>query len=213
MGPFVGCNADTEAVIDLAIDKDGEMYVTTFGGFYKVDKTNAVCTLIASGSSFPNSLSFVPVGTVDPNVEALVGYEYATYVRIDLTSGAVSVINATALDASGYSSSGDIVSVIGGGTYLTVTGFGATDCTSSDCIVKVDPKTGALLSVIGPVGHLDVYGLAFWGGAAYGFDDTGHLFQIDLTSGTSTEIPIPNAPPDLVWYGAGSTTAAPLTTN
>jgi hypothetical protein len=207
VGLFQGCQADVNAVIDLALDKDGNMFVTTFGGFYSVDKTTAVCTHIADGSSYPNSLSFVPKGTLDPNVEALVGYEGADYVRIDPTTGALSTVKSGAL-INGYVSSGDVVSVIGGGTYLTVQG-GTPYC--NDCIVEVDPSTGAMLKMIGPVGHADVYGLAFWGGSAYGFDDTGHLFQIDLTNGTPTDIPIPGAPPFLSFFGAGSTTSAPLT--
>ena len=47
------------------------MFVTTFNGFFKVDCTTAACTSIKSGT-YPNSLSFVPKGTVDPNAEALV---------------------------------------------------------------------------------------------------------------------------------------------
>jgi hypothetical protein len=207
VGLFQGCQADVNAVIDLALDKDGNMFVTTFGGFYKVDKTTAVCTHIADGSTYPNSLSFVPKGTLDPNAEALVGYEGADYVRIDTTTGVITTVKSGALTA-GYFSSGDVVSVIGGGTYLTVQG-GTPYC--NDCIVEVDPSTGAMVKMIGPVGHADVYGLAFWGGSAYGFDDTGHLFQIDLTNGTPTDIPIPGAPPNLTWFGAGSTTSAPLT--
>ena len=56
--------------------------------------------------TYPNSLSFVPKGTVDPNVEALVGYNGGTYVRIDTVTGAVTSIGNL---GSGYSSSGDIV--------------------------------------------------------------------------------------------------------
>ncbi len=199
VGDFSGCGG---SVIDIALDKDGKMYGTTFGGVYRIDKTTASCAHIASGS-YPNSLSFVPIGTLDPNVEALVGFVGATYVRIDTTTGTVTNVGSL---GGGYSSSGDVVSVIGGGTYLTVTGNGC-----GDCIVEVDPKTGALKKMIGPVGHASVFGLAFWGGSAYGFDDAGELFQIDLTTGKSTTIPIPNAPSGLSFYGAGSTTSAPLT--
>ena len=204
VGDFVGC----DTVIDIALNKSGQMWATTFSGFYAVNPATAVCTLIASGTTYPNSLSFVPAGTLDPSVEALVGYEGTDYVRIDLTSGAITTVGS--LGTQGYTSSGDVVSVIGGGTYLTVQG-GPQNC--GDCIIEVDPKTGALMSFIGDVGHADVYGLAYWGGSAYGFDDTGELFQIDLTSGAPTTIAIPNAPFGLVFYGAGSTTSAPLTTN
>jgi hypothetical protein len=184
------------------------MYGTTFGGVYKIDRMTAVCTLIAPGS-YPNSLSFVPKGTVDQNVEALVGYNGNQYVRIDTTTGQVTPIGNQSL--GGLSSSGDIVSVIGGGTYLTVNGFdGMGLC--SDCIIEVDPTTGALKQHIGnsmTLGHQAVYGLAFWGGSCYGFDASGHVFKIDLTTGVGTDIPAPNGPS--VYYGAGSTTSAPLT--
>ncbi|MFT3765024.1 MAG: hypothetical protein QM820_05850 [Minicystis sp.] len=200
IGPFQNCGFFS-SVIDIAIDKDGAMFAATSSGLYKVDKTTAACTLIADGS-YPNSLSFVPKGTVDPNAEALVGYLGSTYVRIDTTTGQVTTIGAI---TGGYSSSGDIVSVIGGGTYLTVKG---NNC--ADCIIEVDPKTGDLKKMIGPLAHTNVFGLAFWGGFAYGFDDAGELFQIDLATGTSTIIPVPNAPPTLVFWGAGSTTSAPL---
>ncbi|APR86937.1 Peptidyl-prolyl cis-trans isomerase [Minicystis rosea] len=198
IGNFQSCGS---SVIDIAIDKDGTMFATTFSGLYKVNKQNAACTHISDGG-YPNSLSFVPKGTVDPNVEALVGYTGSTYVRIDTTTGAVTPIGAI---SGGYFSSGDIVSVIGGGTYLTVNGNGC-----SDCIIEVDPKTGDLKKMIGPLGHSAVYGLAFWGGFAYGFDDSGQLFQIDLTNGASTNIPMPNPPAGLSFWGAGSTTAAPI---
>ena len=200
VGDFDGCSG----VIDLAIDKDGGMIATTFDGLYKIDKTTAKCAFIASGD-YPNSLSFVPAGTLDPNVEALVGYEGSNYVRIDPASGQKTTIAPNTLGS--YTSSGDVVSVKGGGTYLTVFG-GPEGC--GDCILEVDPKTGGVLKNIGALGHGSVYGLAFWGGSAYGFDDYGELFEINLTTGMTTVIPQPGAPQNLSYYGAGSSTSAPL---
>lgn len=201
VGPFEGCPS---SVIDIALDKDGNMIGATFDGLYKISKTTAVCTFIASGT-FPNSLSFVPQGTLDPDKEALVGYNGSTYVRIDPTSGVITTVGS--LGGPGLYSSGDIVSVIGGGTYLTAFGNGGM---CGDCLVQVDPKTGAFMNIVGALDQSTVYGLAFWGGAAYGFTDYGTLFQIDLTNGTTTEIPIPGAPSGLSFYGAGSATSAPL---
>jgi hypothetical protein len=198
VGDFQGCSS----VIDLAIDKDGVVFATTFDGLYRVDPKTAKCSFVASGS-YPNSLSFVPAGTLDPAAEALVGYVGGDYVRIDTASGAVTTVGSL---GGGYESSGDVVSVIGGGTYLTVKG---NDC--SDCIVEVDPKSGAMKKMIGKLDHSSVFGLAFWGGVAYGFDDSGTLFQIDLSSAKTTLIPMPGAPEGLSFWGAGSTTAAPLT--
>jgi hypothetical protein len=197
IGPLSGCGT----TIDIALDKNGKMFGTSPDGLYAIDKTTAKCTEIATGNSYPNSLSFVPQGTVDPNNEALVGYNGSTYVRIDTATGAVTNIGVL---QGGYFSSGDIVSVINGGTYLTVNGNGC-----GDCIIEVNPKTGDFKQMIGDLGHAGVYGLAFWGGAAYGFDDAGELFQIDLKNAKTTTIPLMGVQV-LSFYGAGSTTAAPL---
>jgi len=203
VGPFSGC----DQVIDIAIDSSSNAYVTTYSGLYKVSLTSAACTLIASGTSYPNSLSFVPKGTLDPNVEAMVGYQGSEYVRIDTTSGAITSVGAL---TGGYTSSGDIVSVINGGTFLTVKG-GTQNC--SDCLLQVDPKTGDLIQNYGSVNHTDVFGLAFWAGTAYGFDNGGQVFSIDVQNGqvVTAAIPVPNPPPGLSFWGAGSTTAAPPT--
>jgi len=202
VGPFQGCTQ----VIDIAIDANSNAYVTTFDGFYKLDLKTASCTLVASGSSYPNSLSFVPEGTLDPNQEALVGYVGSQYVRIDTATGAVTNVGQL---TGGYQSSGDIVSVIGGGTFLTVNG--TSGC--GDCLLQVDPKTGDIVQNYGSVNHGSVFGLAFWAGTVYGFDNAGQVFSISVQNGqiVTTGIPVPNPPPNLSFWGAGSTTAAPPT--
>jgi hypothetical protein len=203
VGAFSGC----AYVTDIALDKDSNMFATTLDGLYRVDRATAACTKLASGT-YPNSLSFVPIGTLDPNTEVLVGYNQPdAYVRIDPQSGAVTKIGSIGL---GYTSSGDIVSIKGGGTFLTVKdGPGACN----DCLIEVDPKTGSFVKSWGPLGHKDVYGIAFWAGAVYGFDARGELFEVDFTGAATqvTLLPIPIAPPNLSFQGAGSTTIAPLT--
>jgi hypothetical protein len=197
--PFSGCPT---AVIDIALDKDGFMVGTTFDGLYRIDKASGTCTLIASGG-YPNSLSYVPVGTLDPMVEALVGFNGGTYVRIDTSNGLISNVGGI---GGGLTSSGDVVSVEGGGTYLTVKG---ANC--NDCIVELNPSNGSLIQNFGPVPYIDVFGLAYWGGSAYGFSGN-QLFEVTFMGGMvmTTPIPLPNAPPGLAWYGAGSSTTAPI---
>jgi len=204
VGAFTGCSQ----VTDIALNKASVMFATTLDGLYQVDRKSAQCTQITTGT-FPNSLSFVPAGTIDPNVETLVGYVGDQYVKIDTSSGAMTTIGSI---GSGYTSSGDIVSVEGGGTYLTVKG-GPDSC--DDCLIQVDPTTGAFLLEWGALGHADVFGIAFWGGDVYGFDAAGEVFDVHfngLAMQTNT-ITIPNAPAGLAFYGAGSTTIAPLTPN
>ena len=84
--------------------------------------------------------------------------------------------------------------------------------TCNDCLIQVDPKTGAFLLDWGPLDRADVFGLAFWGGAVYGFDTAGELFEVQF-HGLATQIttiPDPGAPAGLQWFGAGSTTSAPI---
>lgn len=197
---FQGCGD----VTDIAIDKDSNLIATGFNEMYWIDKSTAKCTFIASGS-FPNSLSFVPAGILDPNMEVLVGYQNATYVRIDPKTGVMT--NIGALDP-GYFSSGDIVSVKGGATYLTVIG---PNC--NDCLVEVDPKTGSMLKNWGPLGFSSVFGLGFWGGSVYGFNESGFMFEVTFPQGVmnvSPNIQFAGAPLDLYYWGAGSTTVAPV---
>ncbi|MHB8879781.1 MAG: hypothetical protein ACYC8T_39335, partial [Myxococcaceae bacterium] len=198
IGTFQGCTD----VIDIALDESSNAFVTTTDGVYRLDLATARCTLVSLGS-YPNSLSFVPKGTLDQNAEALVGYFGATYVRINTTTGAKQNIGAL---TGGYTSSGDIVSVKDGGTFLTVTGNAC-----SDCLFQVNPTTGNLIKNFGTVNHPDVYGLTYWAGALYGFDDTGKLFGISAQGSgiTTANITIPNGA-GLVWWGAGSTTSAPV---
>jgi hypothetical protein len=204
VGPFSG---GCDQSINLAIDESSNAYVTTQTDLWHLDLQTAACTHIASGS-YPNSLSFVPKETLDPNVEALVGYVGSTYIRIDTTTGAITTIGGL---SGSYSSSGDIVSVIGGGTFLTVKGGPQGSC--GDCLLQIDPKTGDLVQSYGSVNHADVFGLAFWAGTAYGFDNGGDVFSIGWQNGTltTTAIAVPNPPPNLSFWGAGSTTAAPPT--
>jgi hypothetical protein len=76
VGTFSGCNEPSEAVLDIALDEKSAMFGTTRTGLFKIDKATAKCTKIAAAvgnKEFPNSLSFVPKGTLDANSEALVG--------------------------------------------------------------------------------------------------------------------------------------------
>lgn len=200
---FNNCNGE---VIDLALDQYSRAFVTTQSGLYQLNLTTAQCTEVnfSTTESYPNSLSFVPKGTIDPNFEVLVGYAGSSYVRINLTTGAMQQIGTL---GGGFVSSGDIVSVIDGGTYLTAKDPGGTS--TADYLLEVNPATGALVRSFGTLPFNDVYGLAFWGGSLYGFSNGGTLFEITITGSTTTSAPVPNAASQQ-WNGAGSTTAAKL---
>jgi hypothetical protein len=202
VGRFTGCTNDVK---DIALDAQSNIFATTDDALYRIDRKTAACTRVANGQ-FTNSLSFVPKGTVDPNEEALVGYQPSgAYIRIDTKTGAISTIGA--LGNPNLESSGDIVSVIDGPTFLTVYGTGC-----ADCLVEVNPKTGAITKNWGPISRDYVFGIAFWAGSVYAFDFSGSLFELSFTGGKlgAKEIPIPNKAPGLEFWGAGSTTSAPV---
>ncbi len=196
---FSGCTG----VVDIALDKDSNLYGTTFGGLFAIDRMTAACTAIAGGS-YPNSLSFVPAGILDPSAEVLVAFRGSEYIRIDVETGAIGIIGTI---GGGFTSSGDVVSVEDGGTFLTVNGPGC-----NDCLLEINPLNGSLIKNWGPLGFPNVWGLAYWGGVAYGFDDNGTAFSIEFASNsvTSTAISFPDSPAGLSFWGAGSTTRAPV---
>ena len=219
VGTFNNCPG---SMVDIAIDKNGKMtgaaaisFNGALGGaMVTINPANAQCEVLSRGPNLLTSLSYVPEGTLLANAEALVGYAEDRYVRVDPSTGAVTDIGLLNNAASGgvrWISSGDVVSIKDGGTYLTVKAEGAGPGTpGGDRIVEVDPKTGALKRIIGATGMDDVLGLGYWGGVAYGFTIAGKLIQINLTNGAATNIPIPAAPSDLSFLGAGTTTVAPI---
>lgn len=214
VGDFNGCTD----VWDIALDENAEIWGVTKTQLFKIDKKTATCTEMPSAAgNYPNSLSFVPKGTIDPNVEALVGYEEAAYVRIDPATGEKTTIGS--LGTSGLVSSGDIVSVKGGATYLTVKpgqNCKTTECNKCrtyDCLVEVDPVTGKLKKNWGSVEHDNVFGTSFWGGKIYGFDQKGELFEVTFgtTQLATAPITMTSTPDGLAFWGAGSATTVPLT--
>jgi hypothetical protein len=213
---------------DIAIDKNGVMFGTTLtvsdvlcqasgarGHLIRIDKTTAKCSVVqstAGGAKYPNSLAFVPEGVLDPTNETLVGYVGADYMRIDVATGVQTKIGSLNPNATGQSwyTSGDIVSVKGGATYLTAKPDALPTYAGNDTLLEIDPATGTALRVVGDTTFPKLWGLGFWAGTAYGFGSTGSLVAIDVATGKGTSIPMPGAPPGLQFWGAGSTTAAPL---
>jgi hypothetical protein len=140
----------------------------------------------------------------------LVAYDGRIYYRINTTTGGKQQIGAFPSN-SGFESSGDIVSVQDGGTFLTVKNMTSSPM-CNDCLVQVNPVTGALIRNYGTIPYTDVFGIAYWGGSVYGFTALGQLFEIAPNgNGIITRpITIPNSPPGLSFFGAGSSTAVPV---
>jgi hypothetical protein len=227
IGPFSGLSPG-ERVLDIAVDRTGAMFATTDSGadgprFLSVDPTNAGCTKISALTigDYPNSLSFVPAGTVDQNKEALVGYAYnltdrfaTDYVRIDVGTGAISTLGD--LNAGGgaikYQSSGDLISLIQDDkrAYLTIRDTDPDAGAVTDQLAEIDPATGAIKRVIGDTKQARIFGLGYWAGKGYGFADDGNAVEIDMGTGAGKVVKtLEDAGAAIPWFGAGVTTDAP----
>jgi hypothetical protein len=225
-GSGSGSTPGDDAVIDLALDRTGNMYATTYWRFIKVDATSGACQVIredTQANMYPNSLSFVPLGTVDPTQEALVGYAFdnlddaTIYTRINLTNGEMTDrenLNPTpALNGVEFGISGDFISLVrsGGKTYAAVKQVTGDAGAGNDLLAEIDPTTGTLVKIIGDTGQKGFYGVGFWAGKAYGFTMSGKIYEIDITTGATTvvmEAKDDNGDP-IEWYGAGVTTDSP----
>jgi hypothetical protein len=186
---------------DIAVDRAGKIFgVGT--ALYAISPATGACTTIAPGPQ-PFTLTFVPVGTVDPTVEALVAFVNGDYVRVNPSTGALTTITANAITP--YIPSGDLVSVEGGGTYVSVTGP-----LCGDCLFEVNPVDGTIVKNLGPIGLAEVYGLGSWSGKVYAFVGDGDTYALTigaLSVTAATLVPNPIKPAS--WIGAGSSTHAP----
>ncbi len=227
VGEFTGCPGQ---MCDIALDKLGNMVGTICLGaqtLARIDKRTGVCTPIVPAKTakplpFLNSLSFIPGGINgdDATKETLAGYIGTdedpnltdTYIKIDPTTSDYTVVGKLNPNPTGrvLRSSGDLVSLSNGQTFLTVVDYKPRDGADvSDAVVEIDARTGQIKRLIGQTGFSRAYGVGYWGGVGYGFTQTGEMFWINLTTGVGTEMRIPNAPKALEFMGAGSTTSAP----
>jgi hypothetical protein len=212
----------TDVVIDLAVDRTGSMFATTTARFLRVDPATASCSEVAKATGidyYPNALSFVPAGTVDPTKEALVGYaalgvhvDSIDYVRIDTVTGVMTKIGDINVSDAGvqYVSSGDVISLLqdSNRAYATVKVLGGT---GTDRLAEVDPANGNIKRIIGDTKESDLFGFGYWAGKGYGFSGNGRIVEINMTTGSSVLVKALTADGGAVpWYGAGVTTQAPI---
>jgi hypothetical protein len=188
------------SMTDLAIDQYGVLYGVTFGDLFACDADTAVCYHLATLPQSFNGLTMVPPGVLDPVLDVLIGIAITgDWYKITLSGSGTATLTNLGKYGTPYSSSGDAFSIENVGTFAAVDKGGQ----ASDVIVSVDPKTGAVLSEIGPVtGYTALYGLAGWEGVVFGFDETGAVLKIDTTTGQASVITTTSN----FWWGAGVAT-------
>jgi hypothetical protein len=225
--PTTGTGSEDDSVLDIALDRTGQMYATTYYRFIKVDATSGHCTQVNATlmpvNQYPNSLSFVPMGTVDATQEALVGYSFDSlgdatiYTRIDLATGVMTdrqnLNPFPSVDGNEYGLAGDFISLVrdNAKTYAAIKVLTGDAGSGNNLLAEIDPNTGTMKKIIGDIGQVNLYGMGFWAGKAYGFSSSGKIYEIDIATGKSSlafEAKDPNGVA-IEWYGAGVTTDSP----
>jgi hypothetical protein len=191
-----------EAITDIAVDETGDLIGVSLTRLYRINPLTAQATLLADlepGRQF-NALSWVPAGVIPgASGETLVGAAGdGSLWRVSLQTGQAMQIGSF---GSGYTSSGDLVSIEGAGTFAAIKDGG------KDKLARVDPTTGAATPVGTGIGFPNVYGLGYWKGRLYGFTSWEQIIVIDPTTGKGT---LQQMTPGRYWYGAGVTTKAPI---
>ncbi len=91
----------------------------------------------------------------------------------------------------------------GFGIYATVKVGSATN----DYLASINPQTWAATVSANDTGFQNIYGLGFWAGSIFGFDDAGDVLEINPATGKATMMGNDSA---VQWWGAGVTTNAPI---
>jgi hypothetical protein len=203
----------TQSLTDLAVDKADNMVGITLNKLYSIDATNGTVTLIKDlpqNAQGLTSLSFIPTDLNDPNsADILVSAnDQGNVFQIDPSTGSATMLGSYGTVAAGkVISSGDLIGVRGLGIYATVD----VGTEPNDYLAQIDPVTWKATPIGTGTGYNNIFGLAFWGGTIYGFVDdmgagAGKIITIDPSTGAGHEV----LGGSIRWYGAGTSTDAPL---
>ncbi len=197
-----GAGVSSTSVNDIAVDNNGVLYAVTGDALYQVDPSNCQTTLLASVAQVStafNGLSCLIGGQI------VAGDAYGNVVQLDPSTGSVTTVGSY---GNGYGCSGDIVANANGTIYSTAVTNPPN--TSTDMLVTLDPNNNYAATVIGDIGYVGVFGLGYWAGVLYGFDQSGNVLTIDPSTGAGT-VQITNS--GIVWHGGATTPEAPTCTN
>ncbi|MEZ4268535.1 MAG: hypothetical protein R3F39_19390 [Myxococcota bacterium] len=186
----------SEQMTDIAIDRWGVLWGVSFDRLWVCHPQTAECWRMGELPDSFNGLTWVPGAAISAGSDMLIGVANdGGWFRLSVSGGLVS---ATKLGSYGpnFTSSGDAFSIEGIGTFASVNETLKTD----DRIVRIDPKTGGTLALVGTTpGLFELWGLAGWTERIFGFDASGAIVVIGLLDGKVT----PVAKTEHEWWGAG----------
>lgn len=204
---FPSGDRNNHTMTDLAVNATGDVVGVTHDALWRINTMTAECTLVRA---LPDErvfvgLTYLPAGVLDATNEVLVGGTISdgTYWRIDPDTGRSTMLGRFRVGNTNYILSGDIVSIAGAATYVTVRRSNASS-TSNDQLATVNVRTGAL-TLVGDTGFDRIFGLGYWRQTLFGFTRQGEFIRLAADTGRGRLVSMPV----MQFSGAGVTTLAP----
>ncbi len=199
-------------MLDLAVDSEGVVFTSSDDSLWRVDPMTATATEIGDfglGREQLFALTFLAPDESPDGTEMLIGAtNEGVYYEVDRDTAATSPLGAY---PDGWSSSGDIVSVEGLGTFATL----RRSDYPADVLARIlfASDGSSVVTVIGPIESeseefTQIFGLGYWGRNLFGFSNAGQLIRIDRNTGDGTVVSTTTGTSQ--FWGAGVTVAVPV---
>ncbi len=189
VGPFNAPNVGTspDVIQDLAVAPDNTIYVISKTTLYTASPTDGHVTAVGSVSACGSDN--VALTTTKDGKLFSADYKGA-FCEIDITANPLTVKQIGTVGGN-MAIAGDIVGIGDGSIYGTA--YNLSDSSSSgtsinNVLVKIDPGTGAMQTMIGATGFPKLFGVAYDNGVVFGFthDGSGDVITIDPMTGKGT---------------------------
>jgi hypothetical protein len=198
----IGDFGGTDAMTDLAVTPDGNVYTISKTALYKVNATTGAATQLFAGIATSNvALTFLNNGT-------LLAADQAGGVRvIDPVTGDVQELGTY---GAGYDTAGDLVAIADGTMFGVSTKAPGIATTKKNVLIKVNvTATTAPATTVGGIGYDGVFGVAYAGGRVLAFTSGGLIISIDPSTGKGTQVADHSAQ-NIKFYGAGTSPLVPV---
>ncbi len=182
---------EEDLITDLAVTPDGSVYAISSDNVFEVASDTGDATLSTEFDGGLNvGMTFLDSG------ELLVAEKDGTVRRVDPESGDVMMVGKF---GGGYGTAGDLVAVSDGTMFAIAEDLDGED-DDPNVLVTIDPETGNVDDVIGPIGFAQVFGCAYARGHVYAFTKGGDIIEVDRTTGAGT---LRRSYSDMTFWGAG----------
>lgn len=182
---------EEDLITDLAVTPDGAVYAISSDNVFEIDSGSGEAALTTEFDGGLNvGMTFLDSG------ELLVAEKDGTVRLVDPQSGDVMMVGVF---GSGYGTAGDLVAVSDGTMFAIAENLEGEEG-DSNVLVTIDPASGEVDQVIGPLGFADVFGCAYARGHVYAFTKGGDIIEVDRATGAGS---LKRSYPELTFWGAG----------